>query len=269
MLLIKPFFLLSQDSEKKGTIVKRTLKAKPMDIFLQDEPTGFDSPLSKRPLILSRTFKKLQSSTTNNAVTRDTEITFELPLISDAGDSFGISCHANLSETQTAACEILADSSMQTSSCLARSPCNESHSEDQTNSVTVLCCQSLDPFSDVEGHVDVASFQAVKGQAFSFVPVEMLQDESTGCFLEESGTGEGEHISVHEHSYCRPDTDKDQLWSKILNLHAKILELDRREEGTMAKIHALETEIAILKKDGAAFKEKQKVLEDYISSMLV
>lgn len=240
-----------------------------MEIFPRDEPTAFESPLSKRPLILSRTCKKFQSSTTNNTVAGDTEVMFELPLISDTGDSCGISWHANLSETQAAACEILADTGMQTSSCLALSPCSESHTEDQTDSVTVLCCQSLDPFSDVEGHVDVASFQAVQGQAFSFVPVEMLQDESMGCFLEVTGPGEGEHMSVHEHSYCRPDTDKDQLWSKILNLHAKILELDRREESTMAKIHALETEIALLKKDGAVFKEKQKVLEDYISSMLI
>lgn len=259
-------FLLSQDGEKKSTTIKRSTKVKPTEICPQDEPTGFDSPLSKRPLILSRTCKKLQSGITNNTVGRGTEIMFELPLISDTGDSCGISCHANLSETQTAACEILADGSMQTSSCLALSPCN---SEEQTDSVTMLCCQSLDPFSDMEARVDGPSIQAVQGQTFSFIPVEMLQDESVRYFLEERGAGEGEHISVHEHSYCRPDTDKDQLWSKILNLHAKILELDRREESTVAKINALETEIALLKKDGAVFTEKQKVLEDYISSMLV
>ena len=54
-----------------------------------------------------------------------------------------------------------------------------------------------------------------------------------------------------------------------MSLHAKILELDRREEGTVAKIRALETEIALLKRDSAIFKEKQKVLEEYISSILL
>lgn len=239
-----------------------------MESYPQEEPTGCDSPPCKRPLILSRTCKKFQSSTTNNIVARDKEIIFELPLVTDTGDARG-TCQSHLSETQTAACEILADSGRQTASHLPLTPHSESHFEDQTDSVTVLCCQSLDPFSDMESRVDAASFQAVQGQAFSFVPAEVVQDESTGCFLEERGPREGEHISVHEHSYCRPDTDKDQLWSKILNLHAKILELDRREESTMVKIHALETEIALLKKDGAVFKEKQKVLEDHISSMLV
>lgn len=259
-------FLLPQDSEKKATVIKRNPKAKPMEICPLDEPTGFDSPLSKRPLILSRACKNVQTASASNSVARDAEIIFELPLVSDTG----ISCHANLSETQTAACEIVADSGVQTASCLALSPCSESCSEDQIDStVTVLCCQSLDPFSDVEASADAASFQAALGQAFSFVPMEKVRDEPAGCFSEERGPREGEHISVYEHSYCRPDTDKDQLWSKILSLHAKILELDRREESTMAKIHALETEIAILKKDGAVFKEKQKVLEEYISSMLL
>ena len=135
--------------------------------------------------------------------------------------------------------------------------------------MTVLCCESLGPFADGDENVDAAALQAALGQAFSFVPVEMVKDEATDCFLEETGPSEGEHISVYEHSYCRPDTDKDQLWSKILSLHAKILELDSREESTVSKIRALETEVALLKRDGAVFKEKQKILEDYISSMLL
>lgn len=176
------------------------------------------------------------------------------------------SCYTNKSEIQTPAREVPGDSEMPKASCLPLSPCSEPHSEELTDStVTVLCCESLGPLSNGEANVDVAALQAALGQAFSFVPVEIVKDQT----LEEEGPSEGEHISVYEHSYCRPDTDKDQLWSKILSLHTKILELDRREESTVAKIHALETEIALLKRDGAVFKEKQKVLEGYISSMLL
>lgn len=153
---------------------------------------------------------------------------------------------------------------MPTASCLGLSPCNEPDSEEQADStVTVLCCE---PFPHMESDVDAAALRAALGQAVSFIPVEVVKDEPEGGFVEES---DGEYISLCEHSYCRPDTDKDQLWSKILSLHAKILELDRREETTVAKIRALESEIAHLKRDGQVFKEKQKVLEDYISSVLL
>ncbi|XP_071357724.1 THAP domain-containing protein 5-like isoform X3 [Trachinotus anak] len=260
------FHQIEDDGDKKVTTIKRSPKVKPRTLDIDTEPTGFDCPHSKRPLILSRTCKKFQSSTTNNAVAEHTEMIFQLPLVSDTG----ISCHTNQSEIQTAAGEVPGDSGMPTASCLALSPCDEPQSEELADStVTVLCCESLGPFPDGEVNVDVASPQAALGQAFSFIPVEIVKDEPTGCFLGEGGPGEGEHISVYEHSYSRPDTDKDQLWSKILSLHSKILELDRREESAVAKIRALETEIALLRRDGAVFKEKQKVLEDYISSMLL
>uniref|UniRef100_A0A1A8UDG9 THAP domain-containing protein 5 n=1 Tax=Nothobranchius furzeri TaxID=105023 RepID=A0A1A8UDG9_NOTFU len=100
------------------------------------------------------------------------------------------------------------------------------------------------------------------------VPLETLK-ENTDCCVVETRFGDEEHARLDEHSYCRPDTDKDELWNKILGLHAKILELDRREESTVAKIHALENEMALLKRDDAVFKEKQKLLEDYISSVLL
>ncbi len=245
--------------------IKRSPKAKSRALDVDIEPTGFDPTASKRPLILSRTCKNVKPSPTNTAAGH-TEMIFEPPLVLDTG----ILCHSNLSEVQTAACEIQGDSVMLATPCLALSPCTEPHPEEQADStVTVLCCESLGPLSDGETNVEAGALQAALGQTFSFVPVEMVEDEHTGCLLEERRPSEGELLSVYEHSYSRPDTDKDQLWSKILHLHAKILELDRREESTVAKICALETEIAILKRDGAAFKEKQKVLEDYISSVLL
>ncbi|XP_051807623.1 LOW QUALITY PROTEIN: THAP domain-containing protein 5 [Acanthochromis polyacanthus] len=203
------------------------------------------------PLILSRTCKKVPSSTASSTAEEHTETIFELPLVS---------------EIQTAACEKTGDTGVPA----ALFPSTEPHSKQETDSsVTVLCCEPLGPSFNGEAYGDAMALQAVLGQTFSLVPVEVIKDKPTGCFLEEMGPSDGEHISVYEHSYCRPDTDKDELWSKILSLHAKILELDRREENTMAKIRALENEIALLRRDGAVFKEKQKVLEDCISSVLL
>uniref|UniRef100_A0A3P8TLY6 THAP domain-containing protein 5 n=1 Tax=Amphiprion percula TaxID=161767 RepID=A0A3P8TLY6_AMPPE len=241
--------------EKKATSIKTSSKLKPNTPDTDTETKGFDSPHSKWPLILSRTCKKVPSSTANSTVEEHAEMLFEVPL---------------LSEIQTASSEITGDTGVPAASWPALPPSTEPHSKQQTDSsVTVLCCEPLVPSSNREASVDAVALQAALGQTFSFVPVEVIKDKPTGCSLEEMGHSDGEHISVYEHSYCRPDTDKDELWSKILSLHAKILELDRREENTMAKIRALENEIALLKRDGAVFKEKQKVLEDCISSVLL
>ncbi|KAM6896440.1 THAP domain-containing protein 5-like [Lycodopsis pacificus] len=242
------------DGEKKVPSIKRSPKAKPMPFDI--EPAGFDSPLSKRPLILSRTCQEIHS-----VVAKHTERIFELPLVSDTG----ISRRSALSEMRTAPCEFPGDGGRPTVSRLTLSPRSEPPPQERTDSfVTVFCCKSLGLFSDGEQGVDAAALQAALGQTYSFVPVEMVKDEPAACFLEERG-----HISVYEHSYCRSDTDRDQFWRKILSLHAKILELDRREESTLGKIRALETEVALLKRDGAVFKEKQNIMEDYISSMLL
>ncbi|XP_025755623.1 THAP domain-containing protein 5 [Oreochromis niloticus] len=244
------------DVEKQTTNLKRSLKAKTSISLGDPELATFDSPASKkRPLILSKTGRKSQSAVINNISGERTEMGFE-PAVLDS--------HLKRSEIQTAACEKPLDGKT-----AAQSPSGELCSEEQAESaVTVLCCEP-GSFSDAGTNIDGDAFQAVLGQAFSFVPMELVKDKTTGCFLAESGPTDEEKVSVFEHSYCRPDTDKDELWRKILSLHAKILELDRREESTVAKIRALENEIALLKRDGAVFKEKQKVLEECISSVLV
>lgn len=252
------------DAEKKVTTIKRSPKAKRNTLDIDTETKGFDSPLSTKPLILSRTCNTVQSNTTNGIEAEHTGMIFESPLVSDTC----ISCPSN--ETQTAAAgELPGDSGMPNASCLTLSRRDEPHPEEQAPSiVTVLRCESLGPFSEGEEHVDAAALQTALGQAFSLVPVEIVMDQTNACFSEERPSY-FEHISVYEHSYCRPDTDKDQLWQKILSLHAKILELDEREVSTMDQIRALETQVALLKKDGGVFKEKQNILEDYISSMLL
>lgn len=256
------FVLLPQDEDKNIDTKKRKPNARPRTLDINVEPEVSDSLFSTRPLILSRTCKKLRQT---NIVASPAEMTIQpLPM-----SKTGISCHSKPPELQTVACEIPGDGGIHTASYLASTPaikpCAKQHAD---SALTVLCCEKVGHFSSGETNMDAAALQAALSQAFSFVPGEMIRDEPTVCFFEERGPDKGENISICEHSYCRPDTDKNELWSKITNLHAKILELDRREESTVAKIHALESEISLLKRDSAAFKEKQKVLEDYISSRL-
>lgn len=133
--------------------------------------------------------------------------------------------------------------------------------------MTVPSSERSCPFSEGEADVNSSVLEAALSQAFSSNPVVMVMDgpPDTG----ESIHGNGEHLSMFEHSYSRPDMGKHQLWRKIFSLHAKILDLDRKEESTVAKIHALETEISHLKRDSAVCREKQKMFEDIVSPKLV
>lgn len=241
------------DDEKNFSTSRRSPKAKPSTSETDPEPRVFESPPSKRPLILRKACKTVQPNT--DGIAEHSEVTFELPLVPDANTTY-----------QSTLTEMNSNTGMPSASCLALLPHSESHSDSTS---AVLCCEALGHFSNQEGHVGTAALQDALGLTIHFVPVETIKEKPTNIFLEEDRLSEGEHISVYEHSYCRQDTDRDQLWNKILCLHAKILELDRREESTVAKIHALENEITLLRKDGAVFKEKQKVLEDYISAVLL
>lgn len=125
----------------------------------------------------------------------------------------------------------------------------------------------LRPLSEKEADMNSSVLEAALSQALSMNSVVIVVDDPTDT--EGSRYSSGEHISVCEHSYSRPDTDTHQLWRKIFSLHAKILDLDCKEESTVAKINALETEISNLKRDSAICKEKQKILEGIMSSKLV
>ncbi|XP_062374216.1 THAP domain-containing protein 5-like [Sardina pilchardus] len=80
--------------------------------------------------------------------------------------------------------------------------------------------------------------------------------------------GDGEHAGLCEHSYSRQDLDQEQLWGRIAALHAKITELDQREEETLAKIQAAEDTAARLRKQNFVCEEKQKALEEYFAAFL-
>ncbi|XP_037317758.2 THAP domain-containing protein 5-like isoform X2 [Pungitius pungitius] len=251
------FLCAEDDAEEKVTCIKRSPTAKPLTFDI-------DSPLGKMPLVFSGSCKNVQPCTTNSIAADAAETAFELPPVS------GHCGQSDLSEMRTAPCDSPGDSGRPTVSYLALSPCSNPHPQEQAESiVTVWCCESLGPLSDGGDNAQAAALKAALGQTYSFVPVQMVKGEPAACFSEQAGPCEREHISLCEHSYCRSDTDKEELWRKILSLHAKILELDHREESTLTKIHALETEVALLKRDGVVFKEKQKILEDSISSMLI
>ncbi|KAF7651221.1 hypothetical protein LDENG_00113970 [Lucifuga dentata] len=254
---------IQDETEKKVPTIQRSPKVKTRMLDSNIEPNRSDFSCSKRPIILTRTSKTAEArKTTNDPATDDGAATdliqvgvYELPAVSNTG----VSCHSYPSQVQTAAY----DSDPAVASCLATPQEMERCSQEQADSAVIVLHKSL------ETSVDSSGLHAALGQAFSFVPVEMVQEDTAGCIMEDGGPSEEENISAYEHSYCRPDTDKEQLWNKILSLHAKILALDRKEESTVAKIRALEAEITLLKRDGAVFKEKQKVLEDYISSIFL
>ncbi|KAM4711583.1 THAP domain-containing protein 5-like [Anableps anableps] len=247
---------VENDCENKVTL-QRSPKATP-----PSQTEDFEFVTSRTPLILRKTCPSTHSLAPDSIVKEQSAMLLKVPLFPESG----LTCQSSLSETHTTDCEVTGESGVSAASCLT--PFISSR-EQADSIVAMLCCETLGPHSSDEEHVDRASFSADQGQTFCFVPVELNRDKSPGRFVEETRPSDREHILVLEHSYCRPDTDKDELWSKILSLHAKILELDRREESTVAKIHTLEKEIVLLKRDAAVFKEKQKVLEDYISSVLL
>ncbi|KAM6895768.1 THAP domain-containing protein 5-like [Xenentodon cancila] len=246
---------------EKNMTISRAPRPKTSTTETNAGPKGFGSHPCERPLILRKACKATQKTAENSIVAEQSVIEFEIPL----GQETFITRETSLPEVQKT--EVTGDSGITSTSCLAY---NKRHAaENAGHTVATLCFETQGVFTNGEANVDAAALQAVGSQTFHLLPVETVQENPTVCVFEVREPTYGEHISVYEHSYCRPDTDKDQLWNRILGLHAKILELDRREEKTVTKIHALENEIALLKRDSAIFKEKQKALEDHVSSIML
>ncbi|XP_034288271.1 THAP domain-containing protein 5 isoform X1 [Pantherophis guttatus] len=72
-----------------------------------------------------------------------------------------------------------------------------------------------------------------------------------------------------EHSYCRQDTDREQLWQKITKLHSKIALLEVQERKTLSRLKAIETLIAKLKQDNLLSEEKLKIVENCFTTFEV
>uniref|UniRef100_UPI00398E4488 THAP domain-containing protein 5-like n=1 Tax=Pristiophorus japonicus TaxID=55135 RepID=UPI00398E4488 len=69
-----------------------------------------------------------------------------------------------------------------------------------------------------------------------------------------------------EHSYCKQDTDKAQLWEKISRLQKKIKKLQQQEQGTARKLKRMENLIEQLKQENLISEVKMKVIENCFTS---
>lgn len=224
-----------------------TLKMKPHTSDKSADADEFGSSLRNRLLLLNKPCKETH---TTDAADRQGEKTFEPPLWSHTG----VLCHST--------CEVTDDSRKS-----ALSQCSDPLHKDLADpAMTVPCFEGLRPFFEGEADVNSSVLQAALSQAFSINPVVMIMEDPP--HTEGSIHGNREQFSMFEHSYSRPGTGKHQLWRKIFSLHAKILDLDRREESTVAKIHALETEISQLKRESAVYKEKL-MFENIVSSKIM
>lgn len=225
-----------------------TLKIGPQSLYKNTGTDELGSPLRNGLLPLNKPCKETH---TTDAADRHGEKIFEPPLRSHSG----ILCLST--------CEVTDDSKK-----AAVSQCSDPLRKELADpAMTVPHNDRLCPFFEGEADVNTSVLEAPLSRAFIINPVVMVMDDPTST--EGYINGNREQLSMFEHSYSRPDTDKCQLWRKIFSLHAKLFDLDRREESTVAKIHALETEISQLKRDSAVCKEKQKMFEDIITSKLL
>ncbi|XP_078272574.1 LOW QUALITY PROTEIN: THAP domain-containing protein 5-like [Rhinoraja longicauda] len=64
-----------------------------------------------------------------------------------------------------------------------------------------------------------------------------------------------------EHSYCRQDTVKAQLWGKLSRLQKKIKRLQQQEERTATDLKRMETLVEHLKQENFISEVKMKVME--------
>ncbi|KAJ8008787.1 hypothetical protein DPEC_G00082050 [Dallia pectoralis] len=261
------------DDEEK-TVTTSRKNTKPKSRICDSNVQLATSPSSKRrPLILKRRVEPVARCATSFPAEDAGESQFTTPLYARCLLSETEASTPTGMVPEAAVCELIGDlpgdtEAIMTASCLnGENQPLERQLETLHSAVAVLCCEPIAQFSDAED-----ALQTALSQTFRIFPLELSEGPWEGPVAGEDlgeGPAEGEHISVYEHSYFRQDTDKEQLWGKIASLHTKIMELDRREESTIAEIQCLENEMANLKKDSVVFKEKQRVLEDYISSVFL
>lgn len=82
-------------------------------------------------------------------------------------------------------------------------------------------------------------------------------------------TYSGTDVTQTEHSYCRQDIDKEQLWQKITKLNAKIALLEVQERKTLSRLKSLEDLITKLKQENLLSEEKLKIVENCFTTFEV
>ncbi|KAL8221338.1 UNVERIFIED_CONTAM: hypothetical protein K2H54_066080 [Gekko kuhli] len=103
----------------------------------------------------------------------------------------------------------------------------------------------------------------------SIVPVDQelidIEAEASTCITSDNGL----EVLQMEHSYCRQDVDRDQLWQKITKLHSKIALLEVQEQKTLGRLKSLEGLIAKLKQENLLSEEKLKIVENCFTTFEV
>nr|XP_028578071.1 THAP domain-containing protein 5 isoform X3 [Podarcis muralis] len=103
----------------------------------------------------------------------------------------------------------------------------------------------------------------------SFLPAEQelinIGTETSACIASYSGID----VLQTEHSYCRQDSDREQLWQKITKLHSKIALLEIQERKTLNRLKSLEALIAKLKQENLLSEEKLKIVENCFTTFEV
>uniref|UniRef100_A0A6J0UTA6 THAP domain-containing protein 5 n=1 Tax=Pogona vitticeps TaxID=103695 RepID=A0A6J0UTA6_9SAUR len=103
----------------------------------------------------------------------------------------------------------------------------------------------------------------------SFIPAEQelvnTEAENVECITNCSSS----EVLQTEHSYCRQDTNREQLWQKIAKLHSKIEVLEVQERKTLSRLKSLELLIAKLKQENLLSEEKLKIVENCFTTFEV
>ncbi|NXN97660.1 THAP5 protein, partial [Rhinopomastus cyanomelas] len=100
----------------------------------------------------------------------------------------------------------------------------------------------------------------------SFLPITQKILDTEGTEADNSVYME---VLQSEHSYCKQDIDRDQLWQKISKLHSKITLLEMQEAKTLGRLRSLEALIGQLKQENVLSEEKLKIVENCFTTLEV
>ncbi|XP_048355961.1 THAP domain-containing protein 5 isoform X2 [Sphaerodactylus townsendi] len=103
----------------------------------------------------------------------------------------------------------------------------------------------------------------------SVIPVDQelidIEAGTSTCITSDGGL----EVLQMEHSYCRQDIDREQLWQKIARLHSKIALLETQEQKTLGRLKSLEALIAKLEQENLLSEEKLKIVENCFTTFEV
>uniref|UniRef100_H0Z5C1 THAP domain-containing protein 5 n=1 Tax=Taeniopygia guttata TaxID=59729 RepID=H0Z5C1_TAEGU len=146
--------------------------------------------------------------------------------------------------------------------------------EVQTSEDAVLLStvtQTIEQFSGSEESIIAIIMPAESPEEPERVNASFLPAKEEFLDMEETEVIEydGNEILQTEHSYCRQDIDRDQLWQKISKLHSKITLLEMQEVKTLGRLRSLEALIRQLQQENLLSEEKMKLVKNYFTTLEV